>query len=449
MSIGGALLRALQAGGNVLDLPGSSVRDALALRNPFDQWLSPFSSEDRTTGSELLGGRGGPVGGFLAEMVLDPTNWAGGIGLIGKGAKAFKAGRAATKARSANAAAQIVNLSRDRALSKLKAIEEIEATTMARRGLVPDKTINVMDIPEHLPKVYPGLSDSQLRTIHRGPADWAAKEIVEAQPEFGRLTAPTESMELLARREAFRPYGYTGGTSEKGRTLGFIPADRPELVFGQVYTPLPTRLGTDVHEATHSLQGQFPEVGREMKRAIGDDAMEIERMRRYGQTAGGPIGNAFSRALPELIQEMRSPFSEPVAQITGKAVQRGALRQRYPIQDYLMTGRGREQTIESFAQELRRATPKAGKPLNPRKVAERFLDFVEGRLQRARSLTPSGPLTDVPYGPAPIMTSAERAAVLAPYSKVGSVPRREPYPSQLALALLAHNALARNRGQNQ
>jgi len=91
--------------GNALDLPGSSVRDlmtwlpgGISARNPLDQWFSPFSSNNRTTGEELLrldewdpdswyGSVGKFAAGTAAEIALDPLTYltlgasAGGKGL--------------------------------------------------------------------------------------------------------------------------------------------------------------------------------------------------------------------------------------------------------------------------------------------------------------------------------------------------------------------------------
>ena len=98
--IGSSALSAFGAVGNLLDLPGSMARDVLAslggdFENPFDQLLSPFSHENRVTGRDLLTqygiteanketGMSGwiddpmegvrDVGGFLAEVALDPLN---------------------------------------------------------------------------------------------------------------------------------------------------------------------------------------------------------------------------------------------------------------------------------------------------------------------------------------------------------------------------------------
>lgn len=93
--------------GNAIDLPGSSVRDLLAGENPFDQWLSPLSGEDRTTGVDLLRKYnmaddedtwGNFAGGLATEIATDPFLWATGpLGTMAKGSMVgAKAGLKAT-----------------------------------------------------------------------------------------------------------------------------------------------------------------------------------------------------------------------------------------------------------------------------------------------------------------------------------------------------------------
>lgn len=91
-AVGGASLGAVASVGNFLDLPGSSIRDILAGQNPLDQWLTPLTDANRTTGRQLLEKYGmranretGMTGwlsdpgeglrdlaGFGAEVLLDP-----------------------------------------------------------------------------------------------------------------------------------------------------------------------------------------------------------------------------------------------------------------------------------------------------------------------------------------------------------------------------------------
>lgn len=102
-SIGG-----LAAVGNLLDVPGSMVRDVATWlpggpkpTNPFDQLLSPMSSDNRTTGRDLARGYGlaskkdtwGNFGGGLAaEIALDPLTYltlgASALSKTGQAAKA-------------------------------------------------------------------------------------------------------------------------------------------------------------------------------------------------------------------------------------------------------------------------------------------------------------------------------------------------------------------------
>lgn len=70
----GAPLTAVGAGAQLLDLPASSVRDVLALKNPFDQWLAPFDQSRRIEGRDLLRQYG------LAGHRDTWTNWTTGLG---------------------------------------------------------------------------------------------------------------------------------------------------------------------------------------------------------------------------------------------------------------------------------------------------------------------------------------------------------------------------------
>lgn len=104
------LLELLGGVGDVLDTPGRFTRTALAGRNPF---ASVFDPSKGVSGRDLLqqygmvgenqdGLDGGDVGGFLAEMALDPTNLVGGGFLA-------KLLRSSSKAKSANRGIQGAN----------------------------------------------------------------------------------------------------------------------------------------------------------------------------------------------------------------------------------------------------------------------------------------------------------------------------------------------------
>src|SRR5690349_10212332 len=67
-TLGHQAMSGLATVGNLLDVPGSMVRDALAWENPLDQLLTPFSGENRTSGRELLTKWG-------ATAPNDPDKW--------------------------------------------------------------------------------------------------------------------------------------------------------------------------------------------------------------------------------------------------------------------------------------------------------------------------------------------------------------------------------------
>ena len=98
--------------GNVLDLPGSMARDILGAKNPFDQLLTPISSENRLSGRDL-GARWGLLSknketgwvpledpaefaqdalGFAAELATDPLALVAGWLKAGRAAEAIKHG---------------------------------------------------------------------------------------------------------------------------------------------------------------------------------------------------------------------------------------------------------------------------------------------------------------------------------------------------------------------
>ena len=104
-SAGEATIGGLAALGNTLDIPGSMIRDTLALENPFDQLL-PWNwttHKGRVTGRELLtkygltkpndpnNWEGSDFAGFGAEVALDPLSWFS-FGLLGAAKQGLTAG---------------------------------------------------------------------------------------------------------------------------------------------------------------------------------------------------------------------------------------------------------------------------------------------------------------------------------------------------------------------
>jgi hypothetical protein len=87
------LLDILEGAGNLFDLPGSMVRDAVTLNNPFDQLLSPLGSQNRMSGRDVLEQYGalspnqagldfGDVAGGALGMAMDPLSYISGVGAL-------------------------------------------------------------------------------------------------------------------------------------------------------------------------------------------------------------------------------------------------------------------------------------------------------------------------------------------------------------------------------
>jgi hypothetical protein len=132
--LGSGVVSGLSAVGNVLDIPGSMVRDALAGQNPLDQLLSPLTDRNRVTGRDLmrqygLVGRkdnyGNWWGGLAAEIALDPLTYltfgagaatkagtlAKNAGIMGKATRnAAKVGKGARALRVGSTLDEIIDL---------------------------------------------------------------------------------------------------------------------------------------------------------------------------------------------------------------------------------------------------------------------------------------------------------------------------------------------------
>lgn len=147
---GDAALSGLAAVGNVLDLPGSSVRDVLTGNNPFDQWLSPTSDRNRVTGRDMLR-QYGLVGkendwsnfgtGLAAEMLTDPLTYTG-IGVVTRGA-----GLASRKAGLLKNVKPKINSQLAKAAEKTGKQAEKAGWMQSRMMATPGALINEADDP--------------------------------------------------------------------------------------------------------------------------------------------------------------------------------------------------------------------------------------------------------------------------------------------------------------
>ena len=148
--------------GNFLDLPGSVVRDVstwlpggIEAQNPVDQFLSPFTSENRVSGEDMLQSAGlagentwgGLAGGIATEIALDPLTYLSfGASAVGK------AGTAAGKAGLTKNAKSVANELAGRTLGK-ESGKRLGATS-ARQTLTPRNLIDAAADPAEAMKRF-------------------------------------------------------------------------------------------------------------------------------------------------------------------------------------------------------------------------------------------------------------------------------------------------------
>lgn len=156
--LGAPVLGGLAKVGNLLDVPGSMVRDFLAGENAFDQLLHPLSHSERglsTGGRDLLsrygmrpneetGLRGWfsdpgeavrDIAGFGAEVALDPLFWLP-AGSLAKGAKAAAGAAPVRRAAEAIESTRLGRLARENVIDPLtdRAMAAFSAPVMGQMG---------------------------------------------------------------------------------------------------------------------------------------------------------------------------------------------------------------------------------------------------------------------------------------------------------------------------
>lgn len=218
-----SLLDILGYAGNLLDLPGSSVRDLLSGNNPFDQWATPFSGDRRASGRDVLTSWGltapneetgmsgwlqNPIegvrdlAGFGFEMATDPTNLIP-AGWFGKALKGRKA------ARTANAAA--------------------DGLQTTRYGFVNPKVAAREMAPENPMRLLGYTPPEDTLTLYHGGHDWSAS----ATPDkpYGMF-----DMSRLRTGEGGQAYGPGMYASSSKKVANTYASDLKERL---TRTPLP------------------------------------------------------------------------------------------------------------------------------------------------------------------------------------------------------------------
>lgn len=181
------ILNLLGKFGNVMDLPGSSVRDLITGNNPFDQWMTPTDDVNRVSGRDVLSqfglmrpnhetGMSGwlsdpgegvrDIGGALLEGLLDPTNLlpANWVGKVLKSRKATAAANAAIGGKYGYVNPKVA------ARPAAEVVSEVASSPMKLLGYSPTSSYNP-EVAAHLRR--------QLDILQE-PAVDASQEVVDA-----------------------------------------------------------------------------------------------------------------------------------------------------------------------------------------------------------------------------------------------------------------------------
>jgi hypothetical protein len=227
-----SLLDYLGYAGNMLDLPGSSLRDILSGRDPFDQWATPFSGENRASGRDVLNpifganketGMSGwlddpwegvkDLAGFGLEVVADPLNLipAGALSKVLKGRKAARGVNtaidavAASPARARLAAELAKGFGEEAAAPTMKALDAF----VLKNKMKPDDVYGKMSVGDAIQNPVSLGEDSLLQLVYHG-----TPHTFEPEPGFPK------------GRPRLDKIGTGEGAQIRGRGIYFAESDK-------------------------------------------------------------------------------------------------------------------------------------------------------------------------------------------------------------------------------
>lgn len=264
----------LGAVGNAFDLPGSSVRDLLVGENPFDQYASPLSEENRVTGRDVLDRWGitapnketGIAGwlddpmeglrdlaGFGVEILTDPLNF----GVVSKLAKMFRSGKAAA---AHNAALEALQRNPER--------QRLGQQMTEAFGEAGDHTMTLLDAATIHNKRDPNLVYGGVTAKHleRAVAGVAATTAVAQQMMDSPLQQPAVSRPRLMQDEARALFSGQIDQDEYNRLMdetGRSPVPRSEDHLFELRDRMPPAFANSPERiAAKGLDDLTPVVGK-------------------------------------------------------------------------------------------------------------------------------------------------------------------------------------------
>jgi len=265
---------ALGAVGNAFDLPGSSVRDLLVGENPFDQYASPLSGENRVTGRDVLDRWGitapnketgisgwlddpmeglRDLAGFGVEILTDPLNF----GVVSKLAKMFRSGKAAA---AHNAALEALQRNPER--------QRLGQQMTEAFGEAGDHTMTLLDAATIHNKRDPNLVYGGVTAKHleRAVAGVAAATAVGQQMMDSPLQQPAVPRPRLMQDEARALFSGQIDQDEYNRLMdetGRSPTPRSEAHLFELRDRMPPAFANSPERiAAKGLDDLTPVVGK-------------------------------------------------------------------------------------------------------------------------------------------------------------------------------------------
>lgn len=314
---GSGFVSGLAAVGNVLDLPGSMIRDTLVGKNPFDQWLTPTSAENRTEGREVLtqfgmrknketgwvpledpGEFGRDVLGFAAEVALDPLSY------LTFGANALtKSGRLATKA-GLMGGVKHAGRRLHKGVPELAKMGRREATARLGIGdILTDIRVNKTE------KAFTTAVDKLKNAGFKGNVDDLIKtnaplsgSIGAKVPFLGSATFGTGGRLTLATSKHMDRLGTWASNTAIGRAAS------------QLFEPAAMGIGTERgRNAARNIHGASPAVraesleftGKWMQKLHADGKIDATDLRKLQRVTEGFVSGETPEVMIKLVEEAR------------------------------------------------------------------------------------------------------------------------------------------------
>jgi len=297
------ILEALGKVGNVLDLPGSSLRDALVGEDPWDQWGSMTSGENRSTGRDLLrhynlAGEEDTtlnfLGGLLTEMAVDPLNLIGGA-LVGRKALQRSGATKANRAIRENVEPRVFD---DFTPQRPFRFDEMFLEDV---GMDPDVAYHVSPFGKEIEEagrlIAPRQADTaMLKTVAGDPIEWSGRRGLGVGQGVSMTVDPSARVAMERWFRSLASIGEAGRKAEAGDATKVMLKEYYRAADDEIGDFLST-VGDDLYDDVRDWPRTFTEDAVETLRNPASSREEVAEV--LGVKYQDMIENLWSRAHEE------------------------------------------------------------------------------------------------------------------------------------------------------